>query len=136
MAATADITEDLDGDSGPSAAAAGVETPALSETLENAIALNTAAATASPEDARHMLQPLGLLTRDSEAAVRREAMEALGKLRSPQALPYLRQGLRDSDPAVAQAASDAIAPFQGYRAKAARPISRKTKRTKRSRRRR
>ncbi len=133
--ATTPVPEALE-TGGLSEGASGAEPSVVSETLDNAIALHRAAADASPEEARQLLQPLSLLAQDGESAVRREAIEALGKLRSPQALPYLRQGLRDSDPDVVQAASDAIAPFKGYRPKAAKSISRRVKRSKRSRRRR
>ncbi|NJM58517.1 MAG: HEAT repeat domain-containing protein [Synechococcales cyanobacterium RU_4_20] len=49
--------------------------------------------------------------------MRREAIAALGKLRTPRALPFLRQALQDPDVTVATAASEAIASFRGYQPK-------------------
>ncbi len=85
--------------------------------LNSVLAMKDAARNSSPLETRRLLKPLGQFARDPDPAVRRQAIEALGQLRSVKALPFLRQGLRDADMDVVQAATEAIAPFKGRRVK-------------------
>ncbi|NJR68654.1 MAG: HEAT repeat domain-containing protein [Synechococcales cyanobacterium CRU_2_2] len=90
----------------------------LSTTKAEAIALYTTATTeTSPGAVRQLLQSLGQLSTNADPDLRREAIAALGKLRTPRALPFLRQALQDPDVTVATAASEAIASFRGYQPK-------------------
>lgn len=105
----------------------------LSTTKAEAIALCTTAATeTSPGAVRQLLQSLGQLSTDADPDLRREAIAALGKLRTPRALPFLRQALQDPDVTVATAASEAIASFRGYQPKLTQKTGRKLLRKKKN----
>ncbi|MEB3272774.1 MAG: HEAT repeat domain-containing protein [Prochlorothrix sp.] len=93
---------------------------ALAETLAAAVADQP------PAVALQHLPWLGQLSRDLNPGVRYAAIVGLGKLQSPKVLPFLRQGLRDSDVAVVKAASSAIDRFRST-AKAKPPKAKKAK---------
>ncbi|MET0097643.1 HEAT repeat domain-containing protein [Limnospira platensis] len=65
------------------------------------------------------------LSQDSNAQVRQEAIYALGMIKSDRVIPILKQGLRDPDPSVVQAASMAMEKFKFYHEtdKQAKPIA-------------
>ncbi|MDC0839661.1 HEAT repeat domain-containing protein, partial [Limnoraphis robusta] len=65
------------------------------------------------------------LSQDSSAQVRQEAIYALGMIKSDRVIPILKQGLRDPDPSVVQAASMAMEKFKFYPQtdKQAKPIA-------------
>jgi HEAT repeats len=66
----------------------------------------------SRTDGRRVMATLIQLSRDAAAPVRQTAVQALGSLRSPKVIPHLKRALRDVNPAVVQAAHEAIAPFK------------------------
>jgi hypothetical protein len=61
---------------------------------------------------QRIINSLIQLSQDSSASVRQTAIQALGTMRSPKVIPTLKRALRDVNPAVVKAASEAIAPFK------------------------
>jgi hypothetical protein len=85
--------------------------------------VRTAVATALGQIAAHkparfeimqIIEYLGSLSKDPNATVRQAAIAALGQIKSEKVIPLLQQGLRDSNSAVVQTASDAIARYKAY----------------------
>ena len=65
------------------------------------------------KDARAVTALCNILLSDARVEVRRGAAEALGEIRSAEALPTLRQALNDSEPAVNAKAAWAISEIEG-----------------------
>ncbi|ASC73821.1 hypothetical protein XM38_047940 [Halomicronema hongdechloris C2206] len=78
-----------------------------------AATLSEAVAVYPPQDRQQCLPLLKRLSRDPDPQVRRVTVEALGRLRSRRALPWLRRALQDANADVVQAAHAAISQFKG-----------------------
>lgn len=66
----------------------------------------------SPQECRHRARELQRLWQSGPRG-RRQVIELCAVSAHPSCLPWLRQGLRDSDSAVVALAAEAIAPFRG-----------------------
>ena len=64
------------------------------------------------------IETLGKLSQDSEALVRKVAVDALGSIKSEKVVPFLKQAMRDSDSSVVKSASSAMTYYKFY------PVSR------------
>ncbi|MBE9093566.1 HEAT repeat domain-containing protein [Tychonema sp. LEGE 07203] len=73
-----------------------------------------AAANALRTDTQRVIETLGKLAEDFQPEVREAAVEALAMIKSEKVIPLLEKALRDTDSAVAVAASAAINKFKFY----------------------
>jgi len=65
------------------------------------------------KDSRAVTALCSVLLADTQVEVRRRAAEALGEIRSSDALPALRQALNDREPGVSAKAAWAISEIEG-----------------------
>jgi len=89
---------------------------------QTAIAIGAIAAANPPRyEILRSLDTLAQLSGDTEAEVRRAAVDALGRIANPRAVRLLEMALKDSDSEVVKTASAAIARFKTVPAPAAPP---------------
>jgi len=97
----------------PNALLAASYSPKADERGQVAAAIASILPTAGPKEQARWFPVLGRLARDTEAEVRLQAIQALGGVKSPKRMPLLRRALRDTDPAVVEAASAMLSQSKG-----------------------
>jgi hypothetical protein len=97
----------------PNALLAASYSPKADDRGQVAAAIASILPTAGPKEQARWFPVLGRLARDTEAEVRLRAIQALGGVKSPKRMPLLRRALRDTDPAVVEAASAMLSQSKG-----------------------
>lgn len=87
--------------------------PKADERSQVAAAIASILPTAGPKEQARWFPVLGRLARDTEAEVRLQAVQALDGVKSPKRMPLLRRALRDTEPAVVEAASAMLSQSKG-----------------------
>jgi gas vesicle protein len=97
----------------PNALLADSYAPAAKARCQATAAIAERLSTAGPQEQARWLPILGRLARDADADVRLQAVQAIAQLKSPKRLPLLQRALRDTDPAVVEAASKFLSQSKG-----------------------